>query len=50
MLIVSKELIQITLENGLKAYITFNARDDLNLNIGDKVYASFKATSVSLKK
>jgi len=50
MLIISKELIQVTLRNGLKAYITFNAREDLDLNIGDKLYASFKATSVALKR
>ncbi|TXT61296.1 MAG: Molybdate/tungstate import ATP-binding protein WtpC [Promethearchaeota archaeon] len=50
MLVISKELIQITLENGIKAYITFSAREDLNLEIGDEIYASFKATAVSLKR
>lgn len=50
MLIISKELIQISLENGLKSYITVSAREDLNLEIGDKIYTSFKATSISLKR
>ena len=49
-LIISKELVQVTLENNLKAYITVNAMEDLNLEIGDEVYASFKATAVSLKR
>ncbi|MGV9173029.1 MAG: ATP-binding cassette domain-containing protein [Promethearchaeia archaeon] len=49
-LVVSKELIQITLTNGLKAYITHNAKTDLEIQEGDKIYASFKATAVSIKK
>ncbi len=49
-LTISKELIQVTLENNLKAYITVNAREDLGLNVGDEVYASFKATAISLKR
>ncbi|MFW9989088.1 MAG: ABC transporter ATP-binding protein [Candidatus Odinarchaeota archaeon] len=48
--IVSKELIQVTMKNGLKAYITSNAKEDLELKVGDKIYASFKATAISLRK
>jgi len=48
--VISKELIQVTMTNGLKAYITSNALEDLNLNVGDEVYNSFKATSVSVRK
>ena len=47
---ISKELIQITMQNDLKAYITFNAKEDLDLKVGDEIYASFKATSISLKQ
>jgi len=46
---ISKELIQITLENGLKAYITFNALEDLDLNVDDEIYTMFKATAVSIR-
>ncbi|MBN1214760.1 MAG: ATP-binding cassette domain-containing protein [Candidatus Lokiarchaeota archaeon] len=47
---ISKELIQVTMSNGLISYITSNAKEDLNLNKGDQIYASFKATGISLKK
>jgi len=48
--LISKELIQISLENGLKVYITNNAKEDLDIKVGDDVIASFKATSISLKR
>ncbi|MFO8018297.1 MAG: ATP-binding cassette domain-containing protein [Promethearchaeia archaeon] len=49
-LVVSKELVQISLKNGLNAYITHNAKTDLGIQKDDKIYASFKATAVSIKK
>ncbi|MHA1491289.1 MAG: ATP-binding cassette domain-containing protein [Promethearchaeota archaeon] len=48
--VISKELIQILLDNDIIAYITFNAKEDLDLKVGDEIYASFKATSVSIKR
>lgn len=48
--LLSKELVQVTMKNGLKAYITSNAKEDLNLNAGDEIFVSFKATAISIKK
>lgn len=47
---ISKELVQISLKNGLKAYITHNAKKDLEIEKHDYIYASFKATAVSIRK
>lgn len=47
---ISKELVELALNNGLKAYLTQNALEDLEIKEDDEVYASFKATAVSLKR
>jgi molybdopterin-binding protein len=39
-------LVRVKLDNGLVAFITRQARDELNLQQGDEVYATFKATAV----
>lgn len=42
--------VRVELDKGLKALITKNSSEELGLKIGDKVYASFKATSVHLSR
>ena len=41
-------LVRVKMENSLVALITKQAAEDLQLNVGDEVYATFKATSVHL--
>jgi molybdopterin-binding protein len=41
-------LARVKMENSLVALITKQAAEDLQLNVGDEVYATFKATSVHL--
>ncbi|HDS46237.1 MAG TPA: ATP-binding cassette domain-containing protein [Methanomicrobia archaeon] len=39
-------VIRVKVNNGLVSLITWQARDELNLQQGDEVYATFKATAV----
>lgn len=43
-------LVHLQLDNGLIAFVTKLSAEDLELKIGEEVYASFKATSVHVVK
>ena len=42
--------VRVELDKGLKALITKNSAEELELKNGDEIYASFKATSVHLSR